>query len=143
MSRIVVGFDGSPAAEAALAFALDEAKLRNLPLRIVCAWEIPPLDAAGSAFAPTFEASDIADQHAEDVLKLAASRVDANPGIRVEAVSIQGHPATVLADQSEDAALLVVGSRGLGAVKSLVLGSVSQAVMHRCACPLLIVPAPD
>jgi len=139
----VVGFDGSPAADAALAFALEEAKLRNLPLRIVCAWEIPALQSAGSAFAPTADPIEAAERHADAVLEEAAAKVGPDPGIHVEAVAIQGHPATVLADQSRDAKLLVVGSRGRGAARSLVLGSVSQAIMHHCGCPLLIVPAAD
>ena len=139
----MVGFDGSPAADAALAYALEEAKLRNLPLRIVCAWEITALQSAGSVFAPTADPIETTERHADAVLEQAAAKVGPDPGIQVEAVAIRGHPATVLADQSQDAKLLVVGSRGRGAVRSLVLGSVSQAIMHHCGCPLLIVPAAD
>ncbi len=62
----MIGFDCSPAADAALAFALEEAKLRNVPLRIVCAWEIPALQSAGSAFAPTADPIEAAEWHAED-----------------------------------------------------------------------------
>ena len=86
---------------------------------------------------------EAAERHADAVLEEAAAKVGSNPGIHVEALAIQGHPATVLADQSRDAKLLVVGSRGRGAARSLVLGSVSQAIMHHCGCPLLIVPAAD
>jgi nucleotide-binding universal stress UspA family protein len=52
MTRIVVGIDGSPPADAALAFAVQEARLRQLPLRIVCAWEIAAIEYTGAAFAP-------------------------------------------------------------------------------------------
>jgi len=142
MSGIVVGIDGTPAADAALAFALEEAKLRNLPLRIVCAWEVPPLEYAGAAFAPTPDLIIEAEHEADAVLASAAERVGPNPGIHVETLAVEGHPATVLLEQAADATLVVLGTRGRSGLTSLVLGSVSQAVAHHCKSPLVIVPAP-
>ncbi|HEY4348866.1 MAG TPA: universal stress protein [Gaiellaceae bacterium] len=141
MSRIVVGFDGSPAAEAALAVAVEEAQLRKLPLRIVCTWEVPPLEYAGVAFAPAPDYNDAAKQHADTVLAAVAGKV-AGSGVEVEAVAISGHAASVLLEEAKDAKLLVVGTRGRSTLKGLVLGSVSQALAHHCPTPLLIVPAP-
>jgi nucleotide-binding universal stress UspA family protein len=63
MTGIVVGFDGSPPAEAALAFALEEARLRKLPLRIVYAWEIPSIEYAGVAVTPTPDLAAEAEHH--------------------------------------------------------------------------------
>lgn len=143
MSGIVVGIDGSPAADAALAFALEEAKLRNLPLRIVCAWEIPSLEYAGATFAPVPDLSAEAEHHADKVLTSAAAKVGPDPGIHVETIAVQGHPATVLLEQAPNATLLVLGTRGRSGLASLVLGSVSQAVAHHCPRPLVIVPAPE
>jgi nucleotide-binding universal stress UspA family protein len=140
---IVVGIDGTPAADAALAFALDEAKLRKLPLRIVCAWEIPPLEYAGAAFAPSPDLSVGAEHHAEAVLADAAEKIGPDPGIHVETVAVPGHPAAVLLEQARDATLLVLGTRGRSGLASLVLGSVSQAVAHHCPRPLVIVPAAE
>lgn len=142
MAGIVVGVDGSPAADAALAFALEEAKLRKLPLRIVCASEIPPVEYAGAAFASTADLSTEADHHADTVLARAAEQIGPDPGVQVETVAVHGHPATVLVEQAEDATLLVVGHRGRGGLKSIVLGSVGQALLHHCAVPLTIVRAP-
>jgi nucleotide-binding universal stress UspA family protein len=141
MSRIVVGIDGSPAADAALAFAVEEAKLRNLPLHIVCASEVPPIEYAGAVYTVTADLSVEADNHAEAVLQRAVERLGPDPGIEFEALSVHGHPATVLVEQGEGAALLVVGTRGRTGLASLVLGSVSQAVAHHCTGPLAIVPA--
>ena len=142
MSGIVVGIDGSPAADAALAFALEEAKLRKLPLRIVCGWEVPAIEYAGAAFAATPEISTEAERLADEVLERAAGLVGTNPGIHVETVSEQGHPANVLLEQAKGATLLVVGTRGRGGVKSIVLGSVSQAIAHHHHGPIAIIPAP-
>jgi nucleotide-binding universal stress UspA family protein len=142
MSRIVVGIDGSPAADAALAFAVEEAKLRDLPLRIVCASEVPPIEYAGAVYTVTADLSVEADHHADAVLQRAVEGLGTDPGIELEALSVHGHPATVLVDQAQGAALLVVGTRGRTGFASLVLGSVSQAVAHQCTGPLAIVPAP-
>jgi nucleotide-binding universal stress UspA family protein len=140
---IVVGIDGSPAADAALALALEEAQLRKLPLRIICAWEIPAIEYAGAAFAPSEDLSSEAEQHADAVLAAAAEKVGADAGIHVETMSAKGHPATVLLEQAPDATLLVVGTRGRGGLTKLMLGSVSQSLAHHFPKPLLIVPAPD
>jgi len=139
--NVVVGIDGSPESEAALRFALEEARLRGLPLRVVCAWEPPSARYVGEAFAPTGDAFREAEGHAEDVLRAALEAIPADSGVVVEAVSVEGHPPTVLAEQAADAVLLVVGSRGRGAAKSVLLGSVSQAVAHHAHCPLAIVPS--
>jgi len=142
MTGIVVGIDGSPAADAALSFALEEAKLRNLPLRVVCAWEIPAIEYAGAPFAVTPDLTIEAEHSAGRVLGEAAEKIGANPGVHVETLAVHGHPPNVLLDQARDATLLVVGTRGRNTLASLVLGSVSQTVAHHCPSPLTIVPGP-
>ncbi len=142
MSKIVVGFDGSPAAEAALAVAVEEAQLRKLPLRIVCSWEVPPLEYAGVAFAPAPDYSEAAQRHADTVLA-AAEAILASSGVEFETAAVAGHAASVLLEEARGAKLLIVGTRGQGALKGLVMGSVSHALAHHCPAPLLIVPAPS
>jgi nucleotide-binding universal stress UspA family protein len=140
--RIVVGIDGSPDADAALCFAVAEAKLRALPLRVVCAWEPPTSAYVGEAFAATPDAFIAAEHHAEDVLRSALERLPLDD-VQVEALAVEGHPARVLVHQAADAELLVLGSRGHGAAKRLLLGSVSSDVAHHTPCPLVIVPSSD
>jgi len=142
VSRIVVGFDGSPAAEAALAVAVEEAQLHKLPLHLVCAWEVPPLEYAGVAFAPAPDYAEAAKRHADTVLASAQEKL-APSGVEFQTAAIAGHPATVLLEEAKGAKLLVVGTRGHGALKGLMMGSVSQALAHHCPAPLLIVPAPS
>ena len=141
--RVVVGIDGSPGAERALDFAAAEAAQRGLPLRVVCAWEPRAGTYVGEAFAPTADGFVEAEHHADEVLRAALERLAAGAAIETEALAIEGHPATVLIEQSQDAVLLVVGSRGHGTAASLLLGSVSQKLAHHAPCPLVIVPPPD
>jgi nucleotide-binding universal stress UspA family protein len=138
----VVGVDGSRESEAALRFALEEAALRSLSLRVVCAWEASAGAYVGEAFAPTADAFVEAEHHAEDVLRAALEHIS-NASVLVEALTIEGHPATVLVEQARGADLLVVGSRGRGAATTLLLGSVSQSLAHHAPCPLVIVPLRD
>ncbi len=140
--NVVVGIDGSPGGAAALQFAVEEARLRELPLRVVFAWEPSSSAYVGEAFAATADAFVEGEHHAEDVLRTALGAVPAGSGMTVEALSVEGDPATVLVEQAQDAALLVVGSRGRGTATSLLLGSVSQAVAHHARCPVAIVRAP-
>ena len=138
--HIVVGIDGSPEADAALRFAYAEAKLRGHELRIVCAWEPPTASYVGEAFAATPDPFLEAEHHADDVLRAALERLPRGD-VQVEAIAIEGRPAAVLIDQAADAELLVLDSRGHGATKRLLLGSVSTDAAHHTPCPLVIVPS--
>ena len=137
---VVVGIDGSGESEAALRFAADEAKLRGAVLRIVCAWEPSASGSLGEAFAPTPDEHVHAEHHAEDVLRGALQQLQGEP-LEVEAVAEEGGPTAVLLEQAAGADLLVVGSRGLGTAKRLMLGSVSHDLAHKASCPVAIVRA--
>jgi len=137
---VVVGVDGSRESEAALRFASDEAKLRGALLRIVCAWEPSASGYLGEAFVPTPDEFVHAEQHAEDVLRGALQQLQGE-SLEVEAVAEEGGPAAVLLEQAAGADLLVVGSRGLGTAKRLMLGSVSHELAQHARCPIVIVRA--
>jgi nucleotide-binding universal stress UspA family protein len=142
MNTIVVGIDGSAAADAALAWALAEARLREARLLVAHAWSVPVLAYAspyGGAAATTgiVEASRKA---AHDLVDAALERHDAE-GIDVERAVVEGAPATALLDAAADADLLVLGSRGHGGFTGLLLGSVSQQCAHHARCPVVIVRA--
>ncbi len=138
---IVVGIDGSEEAKVALDFAGAEAALRGARLRIVCGWEVP-ITAFGDGMIPavTPEAFDTYRARAETIAEEAVDYVHAtHPAVSCEGVAIEGLPAGVLIEESEGAALVVVGSRGRGGFKSLLLGSVSQQVVQHAGCPVVVV----
>jgi len=142
METIVVGVDGSEGARAALAFAAREAALRGATLRVVTAWELP-YSAFSGGLMPPLNLAEVARENAEKVARAAAEEAEAlEPEISVEHLAVQGQPAEVLVGESRDAAVAVVGMRGHGGFASLLLGSVSQQVVHHAACPVVVVPRP-
>jgi nucleotide-binding universal stress UspA family protein len=137
---IVVGVDGSGSARAALGFALDEARLRGAAVRVVGVWHIP-VAAYGGAMVPP-DPSLVAELEPQTtrVLERALEEArDAAAGLDVETVVREGAPTGVLLEEAQDAELLVVGSRGLGGFRGLLLGSVSQQCAHHAPCPVVIV----
>jgi nucleotide-binding universal stress UspA family protein len=139
MPTIVVGVDGSDPAWAALRFAIEEAKLRGAQLRAICAWELPV--AHWGELPPPEETFDRFRSEAEEVLGRAAAIVEKEaPSLECDRLALEGAPGRVLLEHSSDAILLVVGSRGRGAVAGLILGSVSQEVVQNAACPVVVVP---
>ncbi len=138
--RIVVGVDGSKTAELAVRWAAAEARRRGAGLELVAAWEVPTSNY-GFGLAPITE--DVVKglmQAAEENLGAAIDVVRAEAGdVDVTTRVVEGQPAWALLDVSEDADLLVVGSRGLGGFRELLLGSVSQQCAHHARCPVVIV----
>lgn len=141
-SRVVVGVDGSPGAAGALAWAFAEARLRSVPVHAVCAFEEPwTLAAAGLSSAEAaagFREALVAD--AERVLS--DVRAAAPDGVEVTgetALSPAGRALVEIAGED----LLVVGSRGRGGFKSLLLGSVSRhCAAHARGVAVVVRPAP-
>src|SRR5579875_1740459 len=136
---ILVGIDGSEVAQRALVAAAREAELRGEQLRIVCAWQAPaPIYAGGyvpNLDGPREEMRRSAEKLAED----AVAAVEAiAPGISCTGEAVEGVAAQTLIERSRYASLLVVGHRGRGGFKSLMLGSVSQQVVHHAHCPVLV-----
>ncbi|MEU7746042.1 universal stress protein [Nonomuraea sp. NPDC049158] len=137
--EIVVGLDGSPTCEPALAYAFRQAELRGSTLRAVYAWALPFALAAG--FSCDFEALREAQQRiAEEQLTSWRERY---PQVKVIADVRCAHPVDALAAAGDRADLLVVGSHGRSAIGSIVLGSVSRGVLHHARCTVTVVRAKD
>jgi nucleotide-binding universal stress UspA family protein len=142
---IVVGIDGSDGAAHALDWALHEAMLRGVALRVVHAWSPPePITAIGSVLAPmeVEPYQQAAKELLERAVDAALERAGAGAAPPVVPVLTRGYAPKVLLDASEDAQLLVLGTRGLGGLRELILGSVSHTCAHRAQVPLVIVPLP-
>jgi nucleotide-binding universal stress UspA family protein len=149
MSLIVVGVDSSAGSQAALEFAIQEARFRKATLRVVYAWLIPlPLVLPGPMFGavpieygePVEGLVEEAREVAEKLLETVVARVDTT-GVEVEPLAVEGQATTSLLEAAAGADLLIVGSRGRGGFKGLVLGSVSQQCSVHSPCPVVIVPA--
>jgi len=134
---IVVGVDGSPAAQRALRWAAAEAERTGASLRLVSAWMFPM--ALGYAFTTTV---DDVRRSAQDAIDRAKALVaDVAPGVPVSGETIEQAPAPALvaAAAAAGAQLLVVGSRGLGGFQGLLMGSVSQYCTRHAPCSVVVV----
>ncbi|MFJ7023001.1 universal stress protein [Streptomyces sp. NPDC101117] len=142
---ITVGLDGSPASLAAADWAAHEAQLRNLPLRLVTAWEWQaPAFAPATGLGVPVPPSELQRASAQHLLAQARSRVgEARLGLRIDTDEIPGLPVPALLKAAEEAELLVLGSQGLSKTAGYLLGSVSQAVLSSCERPVVIVRAAE
>ena len=131
---VVVGIDGSAAAQRALDFACDEAKRRGAELHVVHAWSYPYRGRRTDKAEPR----QLMEQDASQTLQEAVDHVTAS-GVTVVAHLEEGPPVATLIDAATDAALLVVGSHGHGSVIGSLLGSTSQAVAHRAQCAVALI----
>jgi len=140
MQTIVVGVDGSEASLKALRFAIEEARKRGAEVKAVNAWHVPAVVyEVGWAAAPVDlgEFPELAKSSLEKSLEAVGA---AESGVRITPIVREGAAADVLCDLAEGADLLVVGSRGLGGFRGLLLGSVSQQCAHHAPCPVVIIP---
>jgi nucleotide-binding universal stress UspA family protein len=136
-ARIVVGVDGSDGAAAALRWAVEEAELRQAALDAVTAWHIPY--AAGSPAIGLVIDPEEERAYAAEQLEEVIGTLGARPRVQVNRVVVEGGAARALIEAASGADLLVVGSRGRGGFKGLLLGSVSQQCIHHAPCPVVVV----
>lgn len=143
MSTVVVGVDGSEGSMAALRVAAEEAALRGVTLRVVTAWESSTAGMGEYGFDPRLyeQAREVTEQNAAAVAAAAVARVaEWQPTVTCEQRVVEGHEVEVLLDEAKDAILIVVGTRGRGGFTGMLLGSVSQQVVHHARSPVLVVP---
>ncbi|MDQ2749547.1 MAG: universal stress protein [Actinomycetota bacterium] len=141
---VVVGIDESAGADQALVWAVEEARSRSVPLRLVCAYgsvlnygslamygSLPPVDPM------------LARDVTAGLLATAAARAnELAPELDVTTHVVDHLAARALSDASAYASLMVLGSRHLASVGSVLLGSVSAAVSARAACPVVVMRGP-
>jgi nucleotide-binding universal stress UspA family protein len=133
------GFDGSPESRRALEWAAELARRTSARLRVLSVYErtLPASLAVGGGLATASINYVLRRQRAEE-LTLAVSGIDA--GIEVTETLVEGDPREVLARESGGLDCLVVGSRGYGPLRAVLLGSVSSALVRSAQCPLVVVP---
>ena len=138
INRIVVGVDGSDTAGHALDWALEAGRPHQAKVEVVHAWAIPyGLGEPSSRRLRHVPLEDAARRTLDAAVDAADTSGLPAPVIRTLAL---GNASAALLDAAETADLVVVGSRGLGGFKGLVLGSVSHHVAHHSTCPVIVLP---
>ena len=131
--RIVVGIDGSDAAIDAARWALVEATSRDVPLRLIHA--VPKRESDGSA---ADESLDI--EYGETALRAASAALHATgEQVKVETDLVHGSPASALIDDSSRAAMICIGSVGIGQIARRLIGSTADAVARNAHCPVAVI----
>ncbi|MER6508802.1 universal stress protein [Nonomuraea sp. NPDC001636] len=135
--RVVVGYDGSPDAQAAMEYAVEQARARGARLHVVSAWQMPVF----SPYAVTYNTliQDLMSEETGAARERIVPWREANPDLVVTDEQPCAHPVTALMQAAGSADLVVVGSRGRGGFASAVLGSVSHGVLHHVTCPVAVV----
>jgi nucleotide-binding universal stress UspA family protein len=132
---VVVGVDDSASAQTALRFAVEEAVARHVPLRVIRAWT--PVTGLWAETPIVTRAVTTAERQSFD--EVVAGWRAKHPELDIRAEAVVRHPADALTEASATAQLLVVGSRGRGAVRGMLLGSVSQHLLRHAGCPVAVV----
>jgi len=136
--KVLVGIDGSDNGRRAMAWALEEARLRHVGCVLVHAWTYG-VGAASPYGGDVVEALRAAAQAVLD-RELEGARAS---GVPVEGRLVFGPPAQMLMEELADATMLVVGSRGHGGVVGAILGSVSSSCIHHAVRPVVVIPPAD
>lgn len=141
--RIVVGVDGSTCSAQALAWALRQAVLTGAGLEAVACWQVPALSGAGgygayldlSSFDPTGPMTEVLDK----AVTAAVGDVPGADAVTVRTSVVQDYAPRALLEVAEGADLLVVGSRGHGALSGLLLGAVGLHCVTHAHCPVVVI----
>jgi len=130
---VLVGVDGSPVSIEATGIAFAEASRRGVDLVAVHAWSDDSLFAV-----PGVDWTAVAEGEEEVLAERLAGAAEDYPDVTVHRVVVRDQPARYLAEQSQAAQLLVVGSHGRGGFAGMLLGSVSTALVHTVTIPLIV-----
>ena len=144
MNEIVVGVDGSEESRAALAWAVEEGRLRQAPVLAIHAWEVPMVPAPTGLVPPSVEVVGDLTELREDAASLVEVMVREIAGdaadVEIRPLTVEDKPVSALLNAAErnDAQMIVVGSRGHGGFVSLLIGSTSDQVARHATCPVVI-----
>jgi nucleotide-binding universal stress UspA family protein len=146
-SGVVVGVDGSPASLGALRAAIDEAALRGTAVRVLAAWDVATMWSDMYALTATEKNAVVTrlERAVDDAVTAAREEAASvlGPGTpRITSDVVEGPASDVLVSAADSAQLLVVGSRGHGAIRGLLLGSVALGCVVHAPGPVLVVPPP-
>ena len=136
---VVVGIDGTPASEAAIEHAFGAASAYGAELVAVHTWSDLLVETAFAGGAAALDFSPLAQTAAAELGERLAGRLAEYPDVRVTRYVERERPSAALLRHAENARLVVVGTRGRGGVRGLLLGSTSQHLLHHAPCPIAVV----
>jgi nucleotide-binding universal stress UspA family protein len=136
---VVVGVDGSPASEAAIGFAFEEASRDGSALVAVHTWNEVFIDPELNVDRIAFDTTVLQQRERELLAQRLAGWQEKYPDVPVSRVVTRGRPVATLLEYGQDARLIVVGNRGRGGFQGMLVGSTSQALVQYVTCPLVVV----
>jgi nucleotide-binding universal stress UspA family protein len=136
--RVVAAVDGSAQSVAAARWAADAARRRGARLDVLHTWQLPYLGYS-PATAALFDEEAIGSD-AQATISKVLGEIDTS-GVEVNPVALRRATVAGIIEHARGAAVLVLGSRGLGAVQRTVFGSVATQVSYHAPCPLVVVPS--
>ncbi|MET8359178.1 universal stress protein [Micromonospora sp. NPDC005171] len=139
---VLVAVDGSDASRRAADFAAETAVSRDVPLVAVHAYRHPGSSGPGDMQPLVYDEAKLRGEQERMLAGWLSGLTEDHPGLRLTCRAVHGRPGSVLAEASRSAQLAVVGGRGRGEVTGLLLGSVSQSMLHHAECPVVVVRAP-
>lgn len=136
---IVVAVDGSKASHVAVRWAANTALKRGVPLRLASSYTMPQYLYAEGMVPPQELFDDLQAETLEKIDEAREVALDAAPDIKIGHTIVEGSPIDMLLEMSKSVTMIVMGSRGLGGLSGMVMGSVSAAVVSHASCPVVVV----
>ncbi|EEW51288.1 universal stress family protein [Corynebacterium efficiens YS-314] len=136
---VVVAVDGSEASKQAVRWAANTANKRGIPLRLASSYTMPQFLYAEGMVPPQELFDDLQAEALEKIDEARAIAHEVAPDIKIGHTIAEGSPIDMLLEMSKSVTMIVMGSRGLGGLSGMVMGSVSGAVVSHAHCPVVVV----
>lgn len=136
---VVVAVDGSEASKQAVRWAANTANKRGIPLRLASSYTMPQFLYAEGMVPPQELFDDLQAESQEKIEEARTVAHEVAPDIKIGYTIAEGSPIDMLLELSNDVTMIVMGSRGLGGLSGMVMGSVSAAVVSHANCPVVVV----
>ena len=136
---VVVAVDGSPASHTAVRWAANTAMKRGIPLRLASSYTMPQFLYAEGMVPPQELFDDLQRETLKKIDEARDIALEVAPDIKIGHAVAEGSPIDMLLEMSRSSTMVVMGSRGLGGLSGMVLGSVSGAVVSHASCPVVVV----